>query len=558
MSDANDLEASIDQINEGGIKTTASKKDLDAILQSMLEEEDEDQPIQTDASSYAHSDMSSLLPFGNVIPSDCEQSISTGPLDEKELLQELEDMEDQGLCLDGVYIDSNTPPPSTSYGSYFNRRRASDHSLSSNESNSLSSILDSVGWRSRKQKVHHSRGLKKEQKKGFLYNYLSSHSDSAHHERESPRRGLQRESSRSLQEQKLARTRAFILVFLLCTILFVLTNWAELEEEEELMSRLEHHSTMRPEGYSAGMSQYLGNAGVPKGDARPGHAQVYYDELPKDSKGNIVRPTVPLPDELSFVSDPFDPTNKDDTPLFWIVPRSGAGVIRTALSTCDGVTIAGEFGVGNENELKIIDNGNFKYVNVETFTLAGLARSKKLNLVGSKLVGVVTTPLFRESLKLFDDDHHARAFTLLRHPLDRAVSTFEKFKKDSPDIAKDMSLEYYARSQFVENNYLVRYLSGTIEGQVSKEHLSIAKGVMKKFLIGFSDDIENAMLRFEKYYGFKGGASCRDSLTKTMTEKSKIKQGSEAWRLLQWQNVLDLELYNYAKELYRRQGIKLF
>ena len=43
MSDANDLEASIDQINEGGIKTTASKKDLDAILQSMLEEEDEDQ-----------------------------------------------------------------------------------------------------------------------------------------------------------------------------------------------------------------------------------------------------------------------------------------------------------------------------------------------------------------------------------------------------------------------------------------------------------------------------------------------------------------------------------
>jgi len=552
MSDAHDLEACIDQIkprsNKGGIKTTPSKKDLDAILQSMLE--DEDQPIQVDESSYAHSDMSSLLPFGNVIPSDCEQSFSTGPLDENELL---EDLEDQGLFLDEVYIDSSTPTPFSSYGSYFNRRRSSDHSMSSNESNSLSSILDSIGWSSRKQKVHHSRGIKKEHKKGFLYNYLSSHSDSAHHERESSRR--------SLQETKLARSRAFILVFLLCTILVVLTNWAELEEEEELMSRLEHHSTMRPEGYSAGMSQHLGNAGVPKSVARPGHADTYYDELPKDSTGKIVRPTVPLPDELSFVSNPFNPMNKNDTPLFWIVPRSGAGVIRTALSSCDGVTIAGEFGAGAEsagNELKIIDNGNFKYANVETFTLAGLARTQQMDLVGSKLVGVITTPLFRESLKLFDDDHHARAFTLLRHPLDRAVSTFEKFKKDNPDIAKDMSLEYYARSQYVENNYLVRYLSGTIEGEVSKEHLAIAKGAMKKFLIGFSDDIESAILRFEKYFGFKGGTSCRERLTKTTIEKFKVKQGTEAWRLLQWQNVLDLELYSYAQELYTRQGIKIF
>ena len=63
-------------IAEGGIQLTPSKKDLDAILQDMLDAED--QPIENDESSNACSDMSSLLPFGNVIPSDCEESITTG------------------------------------------------------------------------------------------------------------------------------------------------------------------------------------------------------------------------------------------------------------------------------------------------------------------------------------------------------------------------------------------------------------------------------------------------------------------------------------------------
>ena len=543
-SDGHDIEAPADKAQP----TSPSKKDLDSILQSMLG--DEDKPMQMpDEYSTANSDMSSLLPFGNVIPSDCEQSISTGPLDEKDM----EDLDDEGLCPNEVYIQPAAS--STPYGSYFNRRRTIiDGSVSSNESNSLSSILDSIGW-TKKRKIHHSRGIKKQHQKGFLFSYLSSHSDFPHHERQSSRR--------SLEEKRMARTRATALVCLLCTILVLLTKWAALEEEEEMKSRLNHpaQSEMRQEGYSAGMSQHFANMGVPKIDERPNHAQNYYDALPKDSKGRIIKPTVPLPDQLSFVSPLFGPTNKDEIPLFWIVPKSGGGSIRAALSTCYELTIAGAFGVRDDsagNKLKIIDNGNFKYVNVETFTPSGLARAKELNLVGSKMAHVIATPLFLESLKLFDDSHHARAFTLLRHPIERAASMFEKLKKENPELSKDMTLENFARSKYVENNYLVRYLSGSIEGDINTEHLAIAKAVLQKFLIGFSDDMGEAMFRIEKYFGFKGGSKCRDHLTKTRIGKPRVKPGTEAWGLLQHQNALDLELYSYAQELFTRQGIELF
>ena len=558
MSDVPDIEAPVHVdnarpgANEGGIKTTSSTKDLDAILQSMLE--DEDMPIQMpDESSNAHSDMSSLLPFGNVVLSDCEQSISTGPLDERDM-KDLDD-EDQGQCPNEVYIQPTTS--STSYGSYFNRRRAVDESVSSNESNSLSSLMDSMGW-TRRRNVHHSRGLKKREKKGFLYSYLSSHSDSAHHERESSRRGS--------EEKRMTRTRASVLVLSLCAILVLLTLWAIVQEEKEKKSSVDSVTPSELKGayrYHSGMVSTLSaNGGVPMNDGRPKHATDYYDTFPKDSQGRIVNPTVvALDDELSFLSNPFDSINNEEIPLFWIVPRSGGRSIRTALLTCYGLTIAGEVGAGVDstgNELKVIDNGNFKYVNVETFTLSGLARAKQLNLVGSKIADVITTPLFRESLSLFDNDHHSRAFTLLRHPLERAVSMFEKLKKDNPEQAKDMTLEYYAKSEYIENNYLVRYLSGRINGNVTEEHLAIAKAVLQKFVLGFSDDMGKAMLRFETYFGFKGGSKCRDKLTKTRRRKHKVKPGTAAWELLQHQNVLDLALYRYAHELYKRQGNQLF
>lgn len=560
--------------NEGGIALSESKNDLDAILQSMLgkfefltlvctyfpvsfflcDTEQDDDPVPIDESSHANSDMSSLLPFGNVIHSDCEES----DMDDTE--GELGDEEnglypaDQGsssqtgnLGVEEVIIDKGM----NQYGVNHRRRVADTQTVSSEGSNSLSSILDSIGWSSR-GKSHHSRGLSKNQRKGFLYKFLSSNTDSAHHQKQSSRRNL--------DDEMLARSRASILMVSLFLIFFVLTNFVDVDDENE--QQFHEHGTLPPErGYHAGMSHYLAAPGIPKQDERPDHAVAYYESLPKDSRGRIIKPEVRLPPQLDFVADPYDTDKVHDTPLFWVIPRSGSSAVMGSFAECNSLVVAAEFGAGEDltsTELKVVANGNIKYVNVETYTPAGIVRAKQKGLIPSKIAKLVATPLFLESLDLFDMNNHARAFTVLRHPIDRAASMFEKFQTENPEMSKGMTIETYARSQYVENNYLVRYLSGKIEGEVSKEELIIAKEVLKKFVIGFYDDLNGAFYRFEHYFDFVSGKGCKDKFQKKPYKKQQVKQGTEAWRLLQWQNALDIELYKYAKELYTKQGLKLF
>jgi hypothetical protein len=537
-STSNDSEQS--SLGVVGIKLTPSKNNLDAILQDMLEAED--QPIENDEASNAHSDMSSLLPFGNIIPSDCEGSIATGPLDVSSTNSEknLSDPEFQGQRPNEVYIEPTAA--STSYGNYFNRRRTCDQSLSSNESNSLSSILDSIGWTSRKQKVHHSRGLNKN-RKGMLYKFLAANNDSTHHERETSHR--QKAGARS------SNRKVGVLFILLCAIWYVLNNEARGDVKNEIILQdiPEVQIDTRPEGYSAGMGSYLvGKSGTLKADERPYHADKYYE-----------KPKVNVPTTLSFVANPSTKLDmKRETPLLWVVPKSGARLVSNVLSSCDALVIASDYGAKHniDIDLKVITNGDLKYVNVETFTPAGIAKARQVGLVASKMADVITTPLFRESLQLFDDTHNARAFVILRHPIDRAVSMYERLERDIP--GKNMTLLSYARSPDVENNYLVRYLSGKIEGELDEENLSTAKEILKKFVVGLAEDLDKSMRRFERYFGFTGTEKCRGAITKTRATTRKVKQGSEAWDLLLWQNKLDLELYKYAKELYARQETNLF
>ena len=524
-----------------GIQTTPSRNDLDAILKDMLDAED--QPIENDETSNAHSDMSSLLPFGNVIPSDCEESIATGPLDvsRSNSLKDFEDVESQGLRPNELFLDADEP-----FGSSFNRRRTSDQTVSSNESNSLSSILDSIGWSSRKTKVHHSRGLDKS-KKGILYKFLSSNSDSAHNDRESSRR--QREDSKTSYW-------AAILLLILCNALYqFVSSPMGIEEQQEILKKEYYPVITRSEEFSGGMGHLMVQNGVPKADPRPKEVKQYYKAV-----GKPVKPVVPTHPGLSFLSDPSEADKKKDTPLFWVVSKSGERQVRDVLLRCDGLTFASEYGTAEqiaEDKLKVIDNGEFKYINVETFSPAGLARAQRLGLASSKMANVIVAPLFLESLQLFDESNHGIAFTMIRHPVERALSMYEKLIETS-DVHKDMALEHYARSgSFVQNNYLVRYLSGQIEGELTKENLSIAKEVLKKFVIGLAEDMDKSIERFERYFGFNGNKKCRARI-KTKMKKPKVKPGKEALRLLKRQNNHDLELYNYAKELYRKQGLNLF
>lgn len=262
----------------------------------------------------------------------------------------------------------------------------------------------------------------------------------------------------------------------------------------------------------------------------------------------------------------------DDLPFLWYIPRSGGGMVKNILSNCKDLIVASEVGasVAKNDKLSIIEVAGHKYVNVDTTTEAGIRDAKAKELATSGLAELVVSPRLQEAAGLFGPSKRGRAFTLIRHPVERAVSMFYFLKKHKVAAVASLDLEDYCRSQHVENNWMVRILSGSMTGEIGDDHLETAKKVLReKVIIGLLEQKEESMRRFEHHFGWRytennqKQTSCRTRILvgdyrSNESAKHKIKEGSQAWSLLMWQNRFDMKLYKYAKALYLQQGTELF
>eukprot|EP00542_Grammatophora_oceanica_P015237 CAMPEP_0194044360 /NCGR_PEP_ID=MMETSP0009_2-20130614/15839_1 /TAXON_ID=210454 /ORGANISM="Grammatophora oceanica, Strain CCMP 410" /LENGTH=643 /DNA_ID=CAMNT_0038688859 /DNA_START=103 /DNA_END=2031 /DNA_ORIENTATION=+ len=265
---------------------------------------------------------------------------------------------------------------------------------------------------------------------------------------------------------------------------------------------------------------------------------------------------------------------KRDTPFLWYIPRSGGGIVKNILSNCKDLVVASEVGATKDNEnnskLEVVTVSGHKYINVDTTTEAGIAEAKAMNLASSGLAELVVSPRFQEAASLFSPAHKARAFAMLRHPVERSASMYYFLLKHKVPAILKMSLEEYCKSTHVENNWMVRVLSGKMTGDVGDDELTIAKKALKDHVvIGLLDQKEESMKRFEFYYSWRytenppKQTACRSRIIMgdhrtNESAKAKIKEGSQAWSLLMWQNKLDMKLYKYGKALYLQQGAELF
>jgi hypothetical protein len=182
-----------------------------------------------------------------------------------------------------------------------------------------------------------------------------------------------------------------------------------------------------------------------------------------------------------------------ETPFFWHIPRSGGVVVKTMLSHCLGQTLAAEVGEMDghlndsvsvrsddddnflwifahhlislsafrshvnsihQKELKVISFSEHNYVNVNVATPEGIARALNLGLVPSHMADTVVSAHVDLVTALFNANDHGRAFVLLRHPVDRAASMFYFLKASGYAPLKDMTLDDYAKSDLIENNWL--------------------------------------------------------------------------------------------------------
>mmetsp|Transcript_24642 Transcript_24642/g.40794 ORF Transcript_24642/g.40794 Transcript_24642/m.40794 type:complete len:634 (+) Transcript_24642:96-1997(+) len=268
-----------------------------------------------------------------------------------------------------------------------------------------------------------------------------------------------------------------------------------------------------------------------------------------------------------------DPSHAD-LPFLWYVPRSGGGMLKNILSNCKGLILASEVGATvakvEQTKLEIIDVGGFKYLNVDTTTEVGISKAKALGLASSGMANLVISPRMEEAASLFGPSTKGRAFTMLRHPVERAVSMFYFLKKHNVPAVASMELEDYCKSPHIENNWMVRMLSDKMTGDVTEDDLDTAKKLLReKVVIGLLEQKEESMRRFEYHFGWRytenpqRQSACRTRILvgdyrTNESSKGKVQEGGQAWSLLMWQNKLDMKLYKYAKALFLQQGTELF
>lgn len=273
------------------------------------------------------------------------------------------------------------------------------------------------------------------------------------------------------------------------------------------------------------------------------------------------------------------PVSDGDIPLFVHFPRSGGTTIRDILGSCFHFSLTGDFGKQYRKDpvlsLLEYERKGYSVVNVDTSTLEGIAHAKKLKLVESNVTDVIVTKdLYAAVDTLFASANRtARLFIMMRHPIERLVSLFYYLGIAHWDTAYDpdvsyISIEMFARSHRKDNNnYMVRVLSNSFGEDLNDVHLQRAKLVLqKKCLIGLLSEKEESFSRFQQYFKWKNEYNNDEEEQRICQEKlltwgwsnkhshPMIEEASPAWELLLKKNELDMQLYEYAKFLFKRQA----
>ncbi|KAL7484005.1 hypothetical protein ACHAW6_009646 [Cyclotella cf. meneghiniana] len=259
-----------------------------------------------------------------------------------------------------------------------------------------------------------------------------------------------------------------------------------------------------------------------------------------------------------------------DTPFFWHIPRSGGVIVKTLMSHCLRMTLAAEVGEleghDQDEELKVVSLFDHNYTNVNVATAEGISRALSLGLVPSHLADVIVSAQVDKIPSLFTSNEHARAFVLLRNPVDRAASMFYFLKSMGNERLKNMTVYDYAKSDMIENNWMVRILSDAMTGSIDAVNLETAQLVLKKkFIVGILENKRGSFARFDHYFKWKENpyyekefGCIKQIMDEKYTPKHPMRQGDLSWNLLFEQNRFDMQLYEYAKELFKEQSSYIF
>jgi hypothetical protein len=198
-------------------------------------------------------------------------------------------------------------------------------------------------------------------------------------------------------------------------------------------------------------------------------------------------------------------------------------------------------------------------MNIDPTTPAGLQRAKTLNVVQSGLADVMFTNLITDAADIFTPQNKGRLFAVFRHPLERAMGTYNALRSSDPSV-EDMSIADFANTR-LPNNELVRVLAGKGPSEnLSDDDLFLAMEIVRrKCVVGLVDRLEESLVRFNGYFGWEtlqvdSVAKCQSEMLAPALETSTAMPQGDAFNAMVRQNRLDLRLHDYALYMYDVQG----
>lgn len=195
-----------------------------------------------------------------------------------------------------------------------------------------------------------------------------------------------------------------------------------------------------------------------------------------------------------------------------------------------------------------------------------------MGVMESNLLQFVVSSYFFRASELFTPNQKGRMFTMLRHPVDVAISLFyylgtATWEKEYDKSWANMTLMEYAQSDLVRENWMTRFLTDEMEAPLTNQHVAVATQILaEKCVIGLLDKMEESIHRFESYFGWKldrRGEKCLDRfLNMRINQNDKhdhsFVEGTDEWEMLLASNEFDVAVYENARALYDYQGELLF
>ncbi|KAL7527400.1 hypothetical protein ACHAXR_001940, partial [Thalassiosira sp. AJA248-18] len=252
-----------------------------------------------------------------------------------------------------------------------------------------------------------------------------------------------------------------------------------------------------------------------------------------------------------------------DVVFFWHIPKASGSTMKNIMNYCFDLKRAEKV-----DKVASMDYARNNILNMDTSSPDGLAFSFANQLVNSGKVDVLVSNYFLSASALFTDKHKGKTFTILRHPVDVALSLFHYRRKASWErsFRKDwlkVTFTDYVKNDHYMDNWMVRQLTGTMPWvELDESHLRRAKLIMKnKIFVGIMSQMGETLRQLKAHYSWQDKEPmCTHKYLNTEPTNQNSHpgipggRGGKTWNIIAQKEKWDFSLYYYGLELFSEQA----